>query len=186
VQVQSVAHGADAAQSRNPPLFLYGVLLILVGLGIYACGIVFSVVRILTNLGEHARRWNEALVWYSGAPFTVGAGLIALDLALLLPRKRRRSQMTSLGKIVDRRVVVALTAYNDEESIAAAVADFRSHGTVSQVIVVDNNSRDGTAAAARAAGAVVVVETKPGYGRCVYRCFQEALARSDSQLIVLC
>jgi glycosyltransferase involved in cell wall biosynthesis len=57
---------------------------------------------------------------------------------------------------------------------------------VSQVIVVDNNSRDGTAAAARAAGAVVVVETRPGYGRCVYRCFQEALARSDSQLIVLC
>jgi glycosyltransferase involved in cell wall biosynthesis len=137
-------------------------------------------------LGEPARHWNEILIWYSGAPFTAGAGLIALDLALLLPGKRRRSQTRTLAKIVDRRVVVALTAYNDEPSIAAAVVDFRSHPAVSQVIVVDNNSRDGTAAAARAAGAVVVVETRPGYGRCVYRCFQEALARSDSQLIVLC
>jgi hypothetical protein len=34
-------------------------------------------------------------------------------------------------------------------------------------------------------GAKVVKEMKPGYGRCVYRCFQEALAE-QAQLIVLC
>ena len=31
-----------------------------------------------------------------------------------------------------------------------------------------------------------MTENKPGYGQCVYRCFQEALAASDGQLIVLC
>jgi glycosyltransferase involved in cell wall biosynthesis len=52
--------------------------------------------------------------------------------------------------------------------------------------VVDNNSRDKTADAARAAGAIVVTEKQPGYGRCVYRCFQEALAQSGCDLIALC
>jgi hypothetical protein len=35
------------------------------------------------------------------------------------------------------------------------------------------------------AGATAVNEPRQGYGSCVYRCFQEALAR-DSELIVLC
>jgi glycosyltransferase involved in cell wall biosynthesis len=54
------------------------------------------------------------------------------------------------------------------------------------VIVVDNNSVDKTSVLAAEAGALVVRETAQGYGRCVYRCFQEALANSDAELIVLC
>ena len=111
---------------------------------------------------------------------------MATDLALLLPGKRRRSRLDTLELITDRHVVVALTAYNDEESIADAVADFRNHPLVERVIVVDNNSRDKTADAARAAGAIVVNEKRQGYGRCVYRCFQEALAQSGRDLIALC
>jgi len=52
--------------------------------------------------------------------------------------------------------------------------------------VVDNNSSDGSVEVARRAGAEVITETKPGYGRCVYRCFQEALLVSGGELIVLC
>src|SRR5438552_3921506 len=35
-------------------------------------------------------------------------------------------------------------------------------------------------------GAIVVNETKQGYGRCVYRCFEEALRYSDGTHIALC
>jgi glycosyltransferase involved in cell wall biosynthesis len=104
----------------------------------------------------------------------------------LLPRKRKSSRREKLEPVSNRKVVVALTAYNDEPSIAAAVADFRDNPVVHRVIVVDNNSRDGTSEAALSAGATVVTEPKPGYGRCVYRCLQEALAETTVDLIVLC
>src|SRR5207302_4047780 len=54
-----------------------------------------------------------------------------------------------------------------------------------EVIVVSNNSRDDTLKRAREAGATAVNEPRQGYGRCVYRCFQEAIARGH-ELIVLC
>jgi hypothetical protein len=169
-----------------PPFFFIGALLCIVGFTMYFAGILFAVVRVLLALKEPARHWNELLVWYSGAPVTFGLGLVALDLALMFPRKRRQSRVRVLDPIGSRTVVVALTAYNDELSIAQAVADFRGHPLVERVIVVDNNSKDKTSAYALAAGATVVLETQPGYGRCVYRCYQEALAQSDAELIVLC
>ena len=170
---------------RQFPLFFWGSLLILLGLGLYFLGIVLSVFRLVLQLPEPIGAWNAALVWYSGVPSTVGVGLAALDLAFLLPRKRGRALRRLIDPVVDRRVVVALTAYNDEQSIGQAVADFRQHPSVLSVIVVDNNSRDSTFDTALRAGARVVKEMQPGYGRCVYRCFQEAL-REDGELIVLC
>jgi hypothetical protein len=138
------------------------------------------------QLGEPVRRWNEAVIWYSGVPSTLGTILAAADLFLLLPAKRRRWRTLPIGPVTGRRLVVALTAYKDEPSIFAAVEDFRSHHCVQSVIVVDNDSRDGTADAARRAGAHVVTENAPGYGRCVYRCFLEALSYEHADLIVLC
>jgi hypothetical protein len=177
---------AALAWSADVPIFLYGTLLVLLGLAIYFGGIVFSIFRLALHLGEPVRKINQAIVWYSGVPSTLGVLLIAGDLAFLLPGKRRRSRAEALPSVSDRRVVVALTAYNDELSITGAVEDFRNHPLVQSVIVVDNNSRDGTAEAARRAGARVVTEEKPGYGRCVYRCFEEALKEKEGELIVLC
>ena len=74
---------------------------------------------------------------------------------------------------------------DDEASIADAVRDFRSHPLVDEVIVVSNNSSGNTLERAREAGATAVDEPQQGYGRCVYRCFQEAIARGN-ELIVLC
>jgi hypothetical protein len=171
--------------SRDVPLFFFGLLFILLGLSGYFFGVFLSVVRLTLGLGEPFRAWNQALVWYSGVPSTFGLALAAADLALLLPGKRRRARSETLEPILDRHVVVALTAYNDEASIGDAVADFRDHPLVTSVIVVDNNSVDKTANIARDAGAIVFIETKPGYGSCVYRCFQEALVQGQ-ELIVLC
>jgi len=168
-----------------PPLFFVGALLIMLGLAIYFLAIVFSVIRLIVNLGEPFRSWNSAMVWYSGAPTTFGLALAALDLIFLLPAKRRVARWRDLGPIGRPGVVVALTAYDDEPSIGDAVADFQQHAAVRRVIVVDNNSRDRSVQVATAAGAEVVSELLPGYGRCVHRCLQEALT-TDADLIVVC
>ena len=85
----------------------------------------------------------------------------------------------------DLRLVVALTAYDDEASIGDSVREFLSHPMVDTVIVVSNNSRDATLARAGEAGAIAINEPLQGYGRCVHRCFTEAIARGNP-LIVLC
>jgi hypothetical protein len=168
------------------PFLFVGVLLLACGLATYFCGIAFSVIRLVLQLGGRFRTWNEVIIWYSGIPSTAGVALAALDLALLFPGKRRRSRREGLASVADRHMVVALTAYNDEESIAEAVLDFRNHPLVQRVIVIDNNSLDDTFAKAKRAGALVFREEQPGYGFCVYRCFQEALGQGDTGLIVLC
>src|SRR5438270_3796290 len=101
----------------NIPLFFYGTLLIVFGLTIYFSGIVLSIFRLTLHLGEPVRTWNNWIIWYSGVPSTLGLLLIAADLAFLLPGKRKRSRREKLSPVNDRRVVVALTAYNDEQSI---------------------------------------------------------------------
>lgn len=116
---------------------------------------------------------------------TIGILLAAIDLFVPLPRKRAGSTVR-FDAIVNRQVTVALTAYNDEESIAEAVKDFISHPRVARVVVVDNNSRDATASRAAAAGAIVVVEERPGYGRCVIRCYLAAVDFDDTDLTLLC
>lgn len=168
------------------PLFFFGTLLGILGLATYLLGVVFSIFRLTLHLGEPFRTWNAAIVWYSAVPCTFGLLLAAADLAFLFPGKRKRARRHPPNALADRHVVVALTAYNDESSIGAAVSDFRSHPLVRRVIVVENNSRDNTFDVALQAGAQVVTEKKPGYGNCVYRCFQEALAGQDADLIVLC
>lgn len=62
-------------------------------------------------------------------------------------------------------VSVIIPALNEEEPIAAVVRDCLATGLPGEVIVVDNGSTDRTADRARAAGAKVVAEPVPGYGR---------------------
>jgi len=182
VAIQSAA----ATRPSWIALFFFGSLLCLLGLTVYYVGILLSIARLVFHLGEPFRAWTAAILWWSGLPTTLGMLLAAADLALMFPVKRRRSRADVLPPVLDRQVVVALTAYNDQQSIATAVTDFRNHPLVSCVIVVDNNSRDGTAEAARQAGALVRTEMQPGYGRCVYRCLEEALSQTMGELIVLC
>lgn len=78
-------------------------------------------------------------------------------------------------------VSVVFPAYNEAKNIRQAVEDFSVPGVVDEVLVVDNNSRDGTAEEAARAGARVVVETKQGYGNAL----QRGLAEARGDLIVL-
>ena len=74
----------------------------------------------------------------------------------------------------NRTVSVVFPAYNEEQYIAPAVADFSIPGVVDEVLVVDNNSRDRTVEEARRSGARIVHETKQGYGYALRRGLQEA------------
>ncbi|PZR77242.1 MAG: UDP-glucose--dolichyl-phosphate glucosyltransferase [Chthoniobacterales bacterium] len=60
---------------------------------------------------------------------------------------------------------VIIPALNEEEPIGAVVHDCLATGLAGEVIVVDNGSTDRTAKHARAAGAKVVSQPAPGYGR---------------------
>ncbi|MBV9172568.1 MAG: glycosyltransferase family 2 protein [Chloroflexi bacterium] len=79
------------------------------------------------------------------------------------------------------RVSVVFPAYNEEDGIAAAVADFASLEAVDEVLVVDNNSRDATARRAEEAGARVVREPAQGYGHALRR----GIADAQGEYVVL-
>lgn len=83
-------------------------------------------------------------------------------------------------------VAVVLTAYNDEAAIGQAVEEFRQVRQVERVIVVDNNSRDRTAAEAIDHGAEVVREGQQGYGYACMRGLRHALRETQARVIVLC
>jgi hypothetical protein len=174
-----------ANPSRRTCLLMYGVLLICIGFTLYLLGVLMAIPRHLLGNGPELRQLNELLVWYSGVPVMLGLGMSLLDLFVLLSHKRSPRLEVRHHPVSNRGLTVVLTAYNDEDSIADAVRDFRSHPHVVEVIVVSNNSADRTMQRAALAGATVVNEPQQGYGHCVFRCLQEALTR-DSELIVLC
>ena len=70
-----------------------------------------------------------------------------------------------------QRVSVVIPALNEAQSIGLVIADLRAlknqqgHEIIDEIVVCDNGSNDHTAAIAKTAGAVVVFEAKPGYGR---------------------
>jgi hypothetical protein len=170
---------------RRVPLLLYGILLFCVGVGMYMIGVLMILPRFFLGLNALLLPMNEWIVWYSGMPITLGLALTTVDLFLFFPA--RRSTMEVRQDPIDKSgVTVALTAYNDELSIMAAVEDFLGHKLVRNVIVVSNNSSDATLERAAAAGAITFNEQAQGYGRCVYRCLSEALALDETELIVLC
>lgn len=77
---------------------------------------------------------------------------------------------------VDRPLTVVVPAYNEEETIAEVVREFREPRCVERVIVVDNNCKDATAERARGAGAEVVAEGVPGYGSAIRAGLDHAFA----------
>jgi glycosyltransferase involved in cell wall biosynthesis len=69
------------------------------------------------------------------------------------------------------KIAVIVPCYNEEAAIGTVVEQFRAALPTSEIYVYDNNSKDGTIAAAKAAGAIVGVETRQGKGNVVRRMF---------------
>lgn len=174
-----------ARQSWHKPFLLYGILIGMFGLAMYLAGVALVVPRYALGLHTQLDPVAEFLVWYSGVPVTLGITLALFDLFYLLQHKKPNVPVR-FTPVQRRRVTVALTAYNDEDSITGAVEDFLDHPLVERVIVVSNNSHDRTMVRAEAAGALTFNELTPGYGRCVHRCLSEAVRFTDTEFVVLC
>jgi glycosyltransferase involved in cell wall biosynthesis len=80
------------------------------------------------------------------------------------------------------RVSVVFPAYNEAAGIAQAVREFGEIEAVDEVLVIDNNSRDGTAERALRAGARVVHESHQGYGNALRRGLAEAQGEYECAL----
>ncbi len=84
-----------------------------------------------------------------------------------------------------RKVVAVLPAYNAARTVAKTVKDIPS-GTVDEIILVDDASSDNTVEVARRLGLTVVVhQTNRGYGANQKTCYDEALKRGATIVIMI-
>jgi glycosyltransferase involved in cell wall biosynthesis len=165
---------------------LWGSLLLAAGLLIYIIGVVFaSFSHLFAAVVPGATEISRTVIWYGGIPVFAGLLLAGFEILVLVPLKRRTTEVP-FDFVQMSGLTVVLTALNDEESIGDAVRDFRAHPLVRRVLVIDNNSRDKTALRAKDAGATVIIHQEPGYGQCVYRALREASAYPDTELTLLC
>ncbi len=74
------------------------------------------------------------------------------------------------------RIAVLVPCYNEEQTIASVVGDFRAALPTAVIYVFDNNSSDLTIDCARKAGAIVKSVRDPGKGNVVRRMFADVEA----------
>src|SRR5258708_5509845 len=79
------------------------------------------------------------------------------------------------------RVAVLVPCYNEGNTIARVVDDFKKQLPDSTIYVFDNNSTDSTSASAAAAGAIVLAEKRQGKGHVL----ASMMGRIDADIYVL-
>jgi hypothetical protein len=77
-----------------------------------------------------------------------------------------------------KRVSVVIPCHNEEDGVKVTLSDMPP--LVDEVIVVDNNCTDRTADVARSFGAIVIAETRKGYGAA----YKAGLKRASGDIIV--
>lgn len=76
-------------------------------------------------------------------------------------------------KMIDSsRVAICIPCYNEAQTIAKVIADYRAVFPLAKIFVFDNNSTDDSAALAKAAGAKVVAEPRQGKGNVIRTIFR--------------
>lgn len=131
--------------------------------------------------------FESVWLWWTVVYFAWVVPLVIL--LLLLVRWGSDSQMrraaTPWHEWQKGSVCIVLTAYNDEDPIGGAVEEFRRASPRATVVVVDDNSTDRTAEVARSHGAIVVPETRQGYGFACMRGLRYALESTSAEAVVL-
>jgi glycosyltransferase involved in cell wall biosynthesis len=94
------------------------------------------------------------------------------------PEPERRPKRT-------QRVIAVMPAYNAEKTLAATVGDIPA-GSVDEIILVDDGSKDRTVEIARAMGLTVLVHPQNrGYGGNQKTCYREALRRGADIVVMI-
>src|SRR5260370_8178957 len=84
-----------------------------------------------------------------------------------------------------KKVIAVMPAYNAERTVAATVADMPV-GSVDEVILVDDVSKDRTAQIAREMGLTVIVHEKnKGYGGNQKTCYRHALEHGADIVVMI-
>jgi len=78
-------------------------------------------------------------------------------------------------------LTILIPCLNEEVGVASVVCEYATAFPQADILVVDNDSEDGTAAAARAAGATLLTERRRGKARAV----ATALATIDTDLVLM-
>lgn len=74
-----------------------------------------------------------------------------------------------------KKVSVVFPCYNEEPNILKAIEEFFATGVIDEIIAVDNNSKDNTAAEIKKTRARYVLEKNQGYGFALRRGMYEAI-----------
>ena len=82
----------------------------------------------------------------------------------------------------EKTVAILVPCYNEAQTIASVIKDFKEHVPNADIYVYDNNSTDGTAKIAKKAGAIVSTEPMQGKGNVMRRMFREIEA--DQYILV--
>jgi glycosyltransferase involved in cell wall biosynthesis len=83
-----------------------------------------------------------------------------------------------------KRVTAVIPCYNEAKGIADVIKSFplaqlKAHGYKLEILVIDNNSTDGTAEVAMSAGARVIYESKKGKGNAIRTGFKSISSNTD-------
>jgi len=111
--------------------------------------------------------------------------MLALVIRGRLAPSRAGGSHGSVSPMASTRMTVGIIAFNEAEAIADLVSSFKAQPNVLEVVVVDNNSSDGTAQLARDAGARVVHEPRQGYGYACIRALREGASLQQADVVVL-
>ena len=161
---------------------LLGFIFTAIGFGLYLCAVILNLLSYGIPLLSEPAIW---CAWFAGLPLTIGITALLFEI-FCISKLRKDKCSQPLSYLDSKQATVVLTAYNDELSIAKSVLDFFESPFVNRVIVIDNNSEDSTVCQALSAGAQVIIEQSPGYGRCVYRALLEGSKFLDTQFVILC
>jgi NDP-sugar pyrophosphorylase family protein len=108
----------------------------------------------LTEIIDHAARHGGIVL-----PFVLTGRYLNVNTIADLNQANFLCRSTGFN---ERRVSLVVPAYNEAAAIGHVLRDFQSH--VDEIVVMDNNSPDGTADIARRLGATVYSRALRGYG----------------------
>ena len=86
--------------------------------------------------------------------------------------------------MIEKDTAIVIPALNEEKSISSVINDIPKD-RIQQIIVVDNGSTDSTAAKATQAGAIVIKESKRGYGQACLTGIAQASKTPPKYLVFL-